>query len=131
MSSNDRKSTLSLKHSISVLSHEKHTLTEAMKARQKRRLAGPTTCCWTNKAACIEEKQRVRPPAVRYTQEKKKIYIYIHTHTSMHVGLYACMRSESESELGNQLSGILRKASKQTCILVCLCLYMCMRSESE
>ncbi len=25
MSSNDRKSTLSLKHSISVLSHEKHT----------------------------------------------------------------------------------------------------------
>jgi hypothetical protein len=39
------------------------------------------------------------------------------------------MRSESESELGNQLSGILRKENKQTCILVCL--YVCMRSESE
>jgi hypothetical protein len=42
------------------------------------------------------------------------------------------MRSESESELGNQLSGMLiRKASKQTCILVCLCMYVCMRSERE
>ncbi len=50
---------------------------------------------------------------------------------SMHAGLYDCMRSESESELGNRLSGILRKASTQTCILVCLCMYVCMRSESE
>ncbi len=50
---------------------------------------------------------------------------------SMHAGMYACMRSESESPLGNQLSGILRKASKQTCILVCLCMYDCMRSENE
>jgi hypothetical protein len=67
MASHDRKSTLSLKHSISVLSHEKHTLTEAMKARQKCSVAGPTTGCWTKKAACIEEKQRVRQPAVGYT----------------------------------------------------------------
>jgi hypothetical protein len=50
---------------------------------------------------------------------------------SIHAGMYDCMRSESESALGNQLSGILRKASKQTCILVCLCTYVCMRSESE
>ncbi len=49
----------------------------------------------------------------------------------MHVGMYDCMRYESESELGNQLSGVLTKANKQTCILVCLCKYMCMRSESE
>jgi hypothetical protein len=49
----------------------------------------------------------------------------------MHVGMYACMRSESESELGNQLSGRLRKANKQTCIFVCFCMYVCMRSESE
>ncbi len=61
MSSNDRKSTISLKHSISVLSHKKHTHTE----------------------------------------------------------------------LGNQPSGILRKANKKKCILVCLCMYMCMRHESE
>ena len=49
----------------------------------------------------------------------------------MHVCMYDCMRSENESELGNQLAGVLRKANKQTCILVCLCMYMCMRSESE
>jgi hypothetical protein len=46
--------------------------------------------------------------------------IYIHKHTSMHVGMYDHMRSESESELGNQLSGMLKKASKQTSILVFL-----------
>ncbi len=49
----------------------------------------------------------------------------------MHVGLYDCMRSESESELGNQRSSMLRKSNKQTCILVCLCMYVCMRSERE
>ena len=37
----------------------------------------------------------------------------------------------NNSELGNQLSGTLRKANKQTCILVCLCMYVCMRIESE
>jgi hypothetical protein len=45
--------------------------------------------------------------------------------------MYDCMRSESESELGYQLSGILRKVNKQTCILVYLCIYVCMRRESE
>jgi hypothetical protein len=44
--------------------------------------------------------------------------------------MYDCMRSESESELGNKLSGIPRKANEQICILVCLCMYMFMRSES-
>ena len=42
----------------------------------------------------------------------------------MHVGKYDCMRSESESELANQLSGILRKANKQTCILVSVYIYV-------
>jgi hypothetical protein len=55
----------------------------------------------------------------------------ISVQTSMNDGMYGCMRSESESELGNQLSGILRKAHKQTCILVCLCMHVCMRSERE
>ena len=41
------------------------------------------------------------------------------------------MRSETESELGNQLSGSHRKANKQTSILVCLCMYMCIRSERK
>jgi hypothetical protein len=31
----------------------------------------------------------------------------------MQVGMYDCMMSESESELGNQLSGTLQKSSKQ------------------
>jgi hypothetical protein len=112
-----------------------------MKARQKRRLAGPTTGCCTNKASCIEEKQRVRPPAVRYTQKnntftqakylstqqplgnqlsgilrKAKKNKYIHTNTNMHVGMYDCMRSESESELANQLSGILKKKNPYVCV---------------
>jgi hypothetical protein len=56
--------------------------------------------------------------------------LYIHRHTSMHVGMYDCVRSE-KSELGNQLSGILRKANKQTCITVCRCMYVCMRSDIE
>jgi hypothetical protein len=34
----------------------------------------------------------------------------------MHNGMYDCMRSESESELGNQLSGILRKANKKAAV---------------
>jgi hypothetical protein len=62
------KSTLALKHSIPILGHEKHTVTQAMKARQKRQIPGRTTDCSANKAACIEEKQRVRQPAVMYTE---------------------------------------------------------------
>ncbi len=63
------------------------------------------------------------------------VYVYIHIHrhrhTSMHVGLHESMRSDSESEIVHQLSGILRKANKQTCILVCQCMYMCRRSKNE
>jgi hypothetical protein len=84
-----------------------------MKARQKCPVTGPTTGCCAKKAPCIDTN------------------IYIHRHTSTHVGMYDCMRSESESELCNQLSGTLRKANKQKCTLVCLCMYMCIRSESE
>jgi hypothetical protein len=43
----------------------------------------------------------------------------MHRHTSMHVGMYDCMRSESESELGNRLSGILRQEKNMhTCVSV-------------
>ncbi len=104
-----------------------------MKARQKLRLAGPTTGCCPKQAPCSDEKQRVRQPAVRDTQKnkQKKEQICTYTHTNMNVGMYARMRSESESELGHQLSAILRKSNNQTYILVCLCMYVCMRSESE
>jgi hypothetical protein len=72
-----------------------------MKARQKCPMAGPTTGYGAIQATCIEEKQRVRQPTVRYAQ--KRTNIYIHTQTSMHVDMYDCMRSESESESGRQL----------------------------
>jgi hypothetical protein len=47
----------------------------------------------------------------------------MHTHTSMHVGMYACMRSESESECANQLSGILKKKKIHTCVSEYVCVY--------
>ncbi len=45
--------------------------------------------------------------------------------------MYDCMRSESESELSNQLSGMLNKINNQTCITVCLCMYMFIQSDRE
>jgi hypothetical protein len=46
---------------------------------------------------------------------------------SMHAGLYDCIRSESESELTNQLSGRLRKIKTNkhpyVCVCVCMCVY--------
>jgi IS4 transposase len=52
---------------------------------------------------------------------KKTRNIHLHRHTRMHVGMYDCMRSKSESEFGRLLSGILRKANKQKCMLACVC----------
>ncbi len=42
----------------------------------------------------------------------------------MHVGMYDCMRSESESELGRQMSSVPRKAYKQTYIPVSVYVYV-------
>jgi hypothetical protein len=104
---------------------ETHTLTEAMKARLKSRVAGPTTGCWTNEATCIEEDQRVRHPAVRChqknTPKKIKTYIHTHTHTSMHVCMYDCMRSESES--ASHLSPPQLKGVRviSACVRACAC----------
>ena len=42
---------------------------------------------------------------------KKRTNTYIHRHTRMRVGMYDCLRRESESELGNPQSGILRKSN--------------------
>ncbi len=91
-------------HSSTALSkhrRETRTLTEAMKVRQKCRVAGSTTGCSAKKAACIEEKQRVMHTAVRYIQESKQtIHTHTHTHThthSLYVCIHDCLRSESES----------------------------------
>jgi hypothetical protein len=93
-----------------------------MKVRQKRRLAGPTTGCCPNQDTCIEEKQRYRQPTVRYNEQNKRgeKNIHKHRHTSIRVGMYDCMRSEreSDSELGNELSGILRRRKMHTCVSV-------------
>ncbi len=80
---------------------ETRTLTQALKARQKFRMAGPTIGCRPKKQHCIEEKQRVSQTAVRDTQKSKQticINIYICTHAhSRSVCMYDCMSSESES----------------------------------
>jgi hypothetical protein len=133
-SSNDAKSTLSLKHSISVLSHEKH-------AHSLKRWKPGENVRWQGRQLVVV---KIKLPVSRRNRElgnqvegilrktvKKRRNMYIHRHTSMHVGMYDCMRSETESELCNQLSRILRQENKQTCILVCLCMYMCMRRESQ
>jgi hypothetical protein len=61
-------------HSSTVLCkqpQETRTLTEAMKDRQKCLVAGPTTGCCSKKDTCIEEKQRVRQPAVGEKRKKQ------------------------------------------------------------
>jgi hypothetical protein len=42
----------------------------------------------------------------------------------MHVGVYDFLRSESESELDNQLSGILSEANKQTNMHTCVSVFV-------
>ena len=134
MSINDVKSTFSLKHSISVFSHEEHT--HSPKRWKLGKNAG-----WQGRQLVVVQRKL---PVSRRNKElgnqlqgilrkenKKRTNLYVHIHKCMYVGMNDCMRSESESELGNPLSGILRKANKQTCILVCLCMYVCMRIESE
>jgi hypothetical protein len=159
-----------------------------MKALQTRRLTGPTTGCCTNKASCIEEKQRVKATSCKVYSEKqtkKRTNINIHRHK---IGMLVCLilwsreritqaqylysatrnththssdespaktpgsrtenwlsdkksclyrgeteRKETSGKVHNQLSGILRKANKQTCVLsatvlsmsMCVCLCMC------
>ncbi len=94
-----------------------------MKARQKCWLAGPTTGCWPKKDNCIEEKQRVRDPAVRSTKKSKQANknICIHIHTAH---IFVCMivwRSESESASHSsppQLKGVrVISACVRTCVL--------------
>jgi hypothetical protein len=73
-------------HSSAVLCQqprETRTRTQAMKARQKCRLTGPTTGWRSNQVPCIEEKQRVRETNVRYTQKTKHTLTHFqHFHSS-------------------------------------------------
>jgi hypothetical protein len=45
--------------------------------------------------------------------------------------LSGILESEFSNQCDNQLSGILRKTTKQTCILVCLCMYDCLRANKR
>ena len=49
----------------------------------------------------------------------------------MQVGMHDCMRSKSESELANKLSGILNKTNKQTNMHTCVSVYVCVYEERE
>jgi hypothetical protein len=107
-----------------------------MKARQKRRVAGPTTGCSPGQAPCIEEKQRVSPTAVRHTQKnKQKMNKYIHELTRVTVVYirYVCLYTGRERIRVRQPAVRYTHKSKTTNMdtRVCLCMYMCMRSESE
>jgi hypothetical protein len=104
-----------------------------MKARRKRRLTGSTTDCCSNEAPCIEEKQIVRLPAVRYTHKKNlKKNKNIHTQTHKYACRYLWLYEERQRIRARPLAvRYTQKSKKQTCMLVCLCMCMCMRSESE
>jgi hypothetical protein len=105
---------------LSTQPQETPTLTEARKARQKRRLAGSTTGFPSNKAPCIEEKQRVRPPSARPIQKnkQKRTNTYVHRHTSMHACMYDCIRARANQRHTRH------HHSSQGCVSV---LYMCTR----
>ncbi len=91
-----------------------------MRARRKCQVARPTTGCWTKKATCIEEKKRVRRPAVRYSQKsKQKKNKYIHTQTH---------KSESESELRQRAVRYSQKKKQNKQEYLCLSMYVCMHS---
>ena len=72
LSAGAHRDTKTHRHTHKQQPQETRTLTKVMKAPWKRRVEGPTTGCCSNKAACIEEKQRVRQPAARYTQKNKQ-----------------------------------------------------------
>ncbi len=66
------------------------TLTKAMKALQKHRMAEPSTGCCPQKSPWVEKKQRVRQPPVRYTQKNKQKKEHIYTYTDTQVCMLVC-----------------------------------------
>ncbi len=93
-----------------------------MKARQKCPVAGPTTCCCPNKAACIEEKQRVRPQAVRYTQKNKlKKNKYIHIQTHKYSCWYVWLYEERERISFTLVTTAAQACASDLCMCVCVC----------
>jgi hypothetical protein len=108
------------------------TLTKAMNARQKWLVAGPTTGCWTNQATCIEEKQWVRQPAVRYTHKNKpKQNKYINTHEHKYACWYVWLYEERQRIRVQQQAVRYTQKSKQTIMHACVSVYAYTYEERE
>jgi hypothetical protein len=127
ISRNDWKSKLSLKLTISTQQQETHTLTEDMITRQKRTVAGPTTGCCANKESCTEEKQRIRQPAVRYTEQnktKKPTY----TCTDTQEWMLVCMLYVNRQRIRvGQPAVRYTQKSKQTSMHACVRWHVCLK----
>ncbi len=112
---------------LSTQPRETRTLTEAMKARQKQRVTGPTTDCCSNQEPCIEEKQRVREQAVRYTQKNKKKGTNIYAHTRQYACWYVFVYEEWERIRVQQPAVRYTQQNKQTnthnCVSVSVCVW--------
>jgi hypothetical protein len=65
-------STVSQYSATTTQPQETRTHTEAMKARQKCQVAGPTTGCCPNQASCIEEKQIEATSHKPYSEKQTK-----------------------------------------------------------
>jgi hypothetical protein len=94
-----------------------------MKARKKRRVPGQTTGYWTKQAPFIEEKQRVRQSAVRYTDKNNpKQNKNIHTPTHKYACWCVWLHEERQRIRVRQVY-----SEKQTnrhaflCVCVCIC----------
>ena len=140
MPSNDRKSTLSLKHSISVLSHEKHahSLKGILRKTNEKRsnvYMQKHTRMHVGMYDCMRRESESQLgnqlSGILRETNRKRTNTYMLTHTRMHAGMHDCMRSESESELGTQLSGILNKTNKQTNMHNCVSVYVYVYEERE
>jgi hypothetical protein len=113
-------------HSSTVLCkqpQEIHTLTEAMKVRQKCRLAGSTTGCWTKKESCIERRNRElgrELSSILRKANNNKINTHKHTYRQCtYVCMYDCLKSESASHSSPpQLKGVrVISACAHACVL--------------
>ncbi len=90
-----------------------------------------TVSQYSNKVSCIEEKHRVRQPAVRYTQknkQKKNKYKHIQTQvTCWHVRVY----EERERIRVRQPAVRYTQKSKQTNMHTCVYVHVCVYEERQ
>jgi hypothetical protein len=117
---------------LSTQPRETRTLTQAMKARQKRRMAGPTTGCSPIEVSCIEEKQRVRRPAVKNSGKKrKKKNKYVQTPTHKYACWYVLLSEQRERIRVRQPAVRYNHKSKQTNMHTCVSVYVYVHEERE